>query len=124
MTEKEELKAERSRHGGGAVDTWTLTMLDVLPQDPVFGIIFKSHKAALLRTADLRQREESMEEQQGGAAERSWVSVFLHLLAVCFRRRDMLPTSKYDHQEQGHHLMGLLLRTEEQARESSVPCPV
>lgn len=25
-----------------------LTMLYVLPQDPVFGIIFKSHKAALL----------------------------------------------------------------------------
>lgn len=39
-------------------------MLDVLPQDPVFGIIFKSHKAALLRTADLRQRE----EKRGGAA--------------------------------------------------------
>lgn len=33
-------------------------MLNVLPQDPVFGIIFKSHKAALLRTADLRQKEE------------------------------------------------------------------
>lgn len=28
-------------------------MLYVLPQDPVFGIIFKSHEAALLRTADL-----------------------------------------------------------------------
>lgn len=25
-----------------------LTMLYVLPQDPVFGIVFKSHKAALL----------------------------------------------------------------------------
>lgn len=34
-----------------------LTMLYVLPQDPVFGIIFKSHKAALLRTADLGHGE-------------------------------------------------------------------
>lgn len=58
------------RVGGGAVDTWTLTMLDVLPQDPVFGIIFKSYKAALLRTADLR-KERSVEEQRGGAAGRS-----------------------------------------------------
>ena len=37
--------------------TGILTMLYVLPQDPVFGVIFKSYKAALLRTADLRQRE-------------------------------------------------------------------
>lgn len=42
-------------------------MLDVLPQDPVFGIIFKSYKAALLRTADLRKEKRSVEEQQGGA---------------------------------------------------------
>lgn len=103
------------------MDTWTLTMLDVLPQDPVLGIIFKSHKAALLRTADLRQREESMEEQQGGAAWRSSMeeqqeelSVFLHLLALCFRRqarrRGALLTSEYGHRKQGDNLMGAALK--------------
>lgn len=44
--------------GGGVPEiTGILTMLYVLPQDPVFGVIFKSYKAALLRTADLGQRE-------------------------------------------------------------------
>lgn len=79
MTERAKLKAEK-RHGGAAVDTWTLTMLDVLPKDPVFGIVFESHEAALLRTADLRQREKkcggaaggsSRREQQGGAGSQS-----------------------------------------------------
>lgn len=63
VAEKAKLKAERSGHGEGELETLTLTVLYVLPQDPVFGIIFKCHKAALLRAADLRQRE----EQHGGA---------------------------------------------------------
>lgn len=50
------MKAEKIEWTQGeAQGPQTLTVLDVLPQDPVFGIIFKSDKAALLRTADLRQ---------------------------------------------------------------------
>lgn len=62
------VKAEKKEWTQGeAQGPRTLTVLYVLPQDPVFGIIFKSHKAALLRTADLRQERGSMKEQQGGA---------------------------------------------------------
>lgn len=43
-----------------------LTMLYVLPEDPVFGIIFKSHKAALLRTADLGAEREGQREKVAG----------------------------------------------------------
>lgn len=69
MTERAKLKAGK-RHGGVAVHTWTLTMLDVLPKDPVFGIVFESHEAALLRTADLRQREKKVPEAGGMETEK------------------------------------------------------
>lgn len=42
-------RGERTRGGAGVPEIMgILTMLYVLPQDPVLGIIFKSHKAALL----------------------------------------------------------------------------
>lgn len=57
-TEVEEERGQRVGGAGVSETLGTLTMLYVLPQDPVFGIILKSHKAALLGTADLGHREE------------------------------------------------------------------
>lgn len=56
--DKTEVEEERGPGmGQGPKLLGVLTMLYVLPQDPVFGIIFKSHQAALLRTTDLGHGE-------------------------------------------------------------------
>lgn len=37
-------------------DEVALTMLDVLPEDPVLGVVLKRHEAALLGAAHLREQ--------------------------------------------------------------------
>lgn len=56
-TKRKWRRTEGQGRGRGPKLLGVLTMLYVLPQDPVFGIIFKSHQAALLRTTDLGHGE-------------------------------------------------------------------